>query len=158
MATLSTLSASEKIIRFSAELEPDEMPNRFIYMAGDFVTWAEDVLYAEEPDENGGISPYEQVEGIFHHFVVGRPLCYGVHKKLLRPETRGVWSIRTKDVRVFGWFPAQATFLAVSGALKRSLRECEDYAPHIDKVAQFREELPLDEPKSVGGTRPDEIA
>jgi hypothetical protein len=159
MATLEHLWAEGTLIRFEADLEPREMPNRIIYMAAEFDAWIEDILYDEQPDdEDRAIDPYEQVESIFDDFVKGRPMVYGVHKKLLRPETKGVWSLRTPDVRVFGWFPARGTFLAVCGDMKRNLKKPTAYRAHIDRVADLRDALPLDEPKSIPGTRPDENA
>jgi hypothetical protein len=157
MATLEHLWTGGTLIKFTADLEPGTMPVRMIYMAAEFDDWVEEVLYDQRPDDDDrAIEPYEQVESVFDDFVIGRPMVYGVHKKLLRPETKGVWSLRTPDVRVFGWFPAHGTFLAVRGDMKRNLRELTAYRAHIDHVTAFRDALPLDEPKSIRGTRPDE--
>lgn len=158
MATLEHLRGDGTLVRYDAELEPGEMPQRMIYMAVAFVDWAEDVLFSELADEDQPLSPYEQVEARFYDFVVNRPMVYGVHKKLLRPEIRGVWTLRTDDVRVFGWFPAKGIFVAVRGEMKRNLQKIADYDAHIGRVREYRDTLPLDEPKSIAGTRPDEIA
>jgi len=159
MATLEHLWADGTLIKFEADLEPGTMPNRVIYMAPEFDVWIEDVLYDEPPDDKDrAIDPYEQVESIFDDFLRGRPMVYGVHKKLLRPEMNRVWSLRTPDVRVFGWFPARGTFLAVCGDMKRHLKKPTAYREHIDRVTAFRDALPLGEPKSIPGTRPDENA
>ncbi|WP_158047080.1 hypothetical protein [Skermanella pratensis] len=159
MATLEHLWAKGTLVKFEANLAPHELPHRSVYFAAQFDEWIEAVLYDEWSDARGrDMSPYEQVEAIFVDFVKGWPMVYGVHKKLLRPETRGIWSLRTPDVRIFGWFPALGTFLAVRGAMKRNLKQPMDYREHIDHVADFRDALPLDEPKSIAGTRPDENA
>ena len=148
-----------RLIKFTADLEPGTMPVRVIYMRRSSTIGLRKFLYDQRlDDDDRTIEPYEQVESIFDDFVIGQPMVYGVHKKLLRPETKSVWSLRTPDVRVFGWFPAHGTFLAVRGDMKRNLRELTAYRAHIGHVTAFRDALPLDEPKSIRGTRPNENA
>lgn len=145
------------LIRYEAELEPEVLPERVIHLTPQFQKWLEHALPKERRDRGRQLSPIEQVEEIFRHFILGRPMGYDVHRKLLDPVGLGVWEIKTVDVRMLGWFPCHRTFIAAVGVMKRMLPRRRDYRPHIDAVVAIRNGLDLDEPKFLTGVRVDDI-
>lgn len=138
MATLEQLEAGGHLIRYEADLEHWEMPNRYITHAPQFGTWFESVLKTECAKRGRNLSPYEQVELLFYDFIVGRPMAYSVNYRKLEPHPRNVWELKTVDVRVFGWLTRRCHFLAVCGDLKDNLKSAKLYAPHVNTVFNYR--------------------
>lgn len=82
------------------------------------------------------------------------PTAFTTESSILSPN---VWELKTEDVRLFGWFPQRAHFIAVCGSLKNAIRKARDYAPFIQKVIDFRTALELDEPKAITGVGHDDV-
>jgi hypothetical protein len=157
MATIPQLRAAGKLFSYTTELDVREFAERVIDLAPSGAKWLEDVLPSEVADAGRKISPLEQVEGIFHDYIIGRVMIYGDDRKRLTPDTDFVWEFRTPDVRVFGWLPRKRHFIVVNGAMKRTLKPNSKYTPYIQSVVAFRNGLDLDEPKYLEGIRANEI-
>jgi hypothetical protein len=151
MATLSQLTKDGKLFKHVADLEPQELPERFIYFAPAFERWLCDILPTLPRDRGRDLSPLEQVEALFYDFVVKRPMVYGQTYRKLEPLTAHVWELKSEDIRVFGWFARRATFVAVVGQMKKHIKPRKLYDPFIDATRVFREALDLDPPKELTG-------
>lgn len=150
MATLAILERQGVLHRYETDLERDEQPERLLYCTQGFLGWFEDVLPSLVKDR-GTLKPYEQVDRALREFVTGRPLAYDQGLKVLNPVTHGVWELKTIDVRIFGWFAARNTFVAVNGAMRSTLVPASRYTPFIDEARHVRDSLDLDELKFLSG-------
>jgi len=151
MATLEHLIATGKLKKHEPDLEDAELPERVVCFTPELDTWLYDVLRIASRDRGRDLTPFEQTEQIFYDFVIGRPMAYSIHIRQLDPLRQHVWELKTTDVRILGWFPKKAHFVAVCGALKKVIPRAKHYAPLINSVVDFRATLDLDEPKSIEG-------
>lgn len=151
MATLAYLTAAGTLVRHDADLEADELPVRFVYLAPEVAVWIATALRIATRDRSRNLTPYEQVEQLLYEFAVGRPMTYHYHFHTLDPIGYFVWELRTTDVRLIGWFPRKATFVVTSGCLKSELQQRRSYTPHVQKAVAFRNALDLDPPKAITG-------
>lgn len=157
MATLEHLVAAGKLKKHDPDLDDDELPTRIALFTPEFDTWLVTTLVNAPKDRNRNLRPFEQAEQILFDFAIGRPMAYGLHYRKLDPLAQHVWELKTEDVRLFGWFPQRAHFIAVCGSLKNAIRKARDYAPFIQKVIDFRTALELDEPKAITGVGHDDV-
>jgi hypothetical protein len=67
---------------------------------------------------------------------------YPTDIRMLRPHERGVWELKTVDVRIFGWVPMQNYLILHCGGDAEHLHEdLTRYKPYIDNTVAFRESL-----------------
>jgi len=64
--------------------------------------------------------------------------------KLVQPVRRNVWTLRTTDTRIFGWFVHPGLFVAVNASATDRLKQIPNQAPGsyrdcIAKVTQWRD-------------------
>ena len=157
MSTLTQLADRGKLKKYEPEMERDEFPDRHVYFSLEAHAWMEATLVSAPRDRRRDLLPYEQVDLLLYDFVIGRPLAYDQQRKKLDPLGQHVWELKTEDVRLIGWFPRRKSFVVVCGQMKRDLLKAKLYAPCIRHTVWFRENLDLDEPKSVTGVRHDDI-
>jgi hypothetical protein len=157
MATLEYLVATGKLHKFDPELEPNEIPVRFTYFAPEAWAWCMKTLAAAKRDRGRDLTPIEDVESLLIDFALGRPMAYSVDYRKLDPLSHHIWELKTVDVRLIGWFPRKATFVAVCGRLKKELRAFKYYSPCITHAAWFRTNLDLDEPKAIVGVKHNDV-
>lgn len=148
MATLEHLATIGKLKKHEPELEQNEFPDRHFYMAPGVDAWASSILANAAHVRGRDLSPLEQVEQLVHDFVVGRPINYFQRRKFDLPILH-VWELKTPDVRLLGWFPRKKHFVMVCGEMKANLLSARLYKPYIAGVVAFRDNLDLDEPKSL---------
>jgi hypothetical protein len=157
MATIHELRTAGKLFPYETELDVREFRERWIDFTPSGVSWLENVLPGEVSDAGRKLSPLEQVEQIFHDYIIGRVMQYEVDRKRLVPDRDFVWEFKTPDVRVFGWLPRKRHFIVVDGGMRRDLKPYAKYAPYIQKVVSVRDGLDLDAPKYLEGVRANEI-
>jgi len=151
MATLEHLVVQGRLKRYRVELEHPDQPVRYLYAAPAVESWFTDTLASAPCDRGRNLTPSEQVDECLYEFVRGEPLAYGHRCRKLEPIARGVWELKTTDVRIFGWFPKRATFLMVCGEMKVRLPHFKAYQPYVAHVVTFRDHLDLDDPKALTG-------
>ncbi len=137
-------------------LENGEQEVRVIYAAADHVAWVRDVLpnlVADRAEQ----SPAEQLDECWLRFCLGEELSYGAHFKPLLYAGRGVWELKTIDLRIFGWFPQRDFFVAVVAEQKRLLIANRSYGTFIREVVAYRDWLPLDGDKFIDGEDPNGV-
>ena len=157
MATLCNLSHAGALIRHDPDLENDEQPLRYVYLAPEVDAWISTTLATAPVDRSRQLTPFEQVEQRLYDFAIGRPMAYGTEYHPLDPLGQAVWELKTVDVRLIGWFARRATFIIVCGRLKGELRKAKLYAPCIEHVVRFRNGLDLDPPKAITGVSRNDV-
>lgn len=157
MATLKELVNLGELVQHIPELRPKDLPERAVYFAPGFNK--NDLEQLEKLPRKRGrdLTPIEQIEQILFEFVIGRRFAYGSDHRKLDPLTQHVWELKTEDVRLFGWIPLKAHFIIVRGELKDNLIPSKKYTPYIDQTIAFRNQLNLDEPKFITGTRHEQV-
>lgn len=130
-------------------LEPGEQSWRRIYGTTDFVTWLNEVLPNYETTIVGGDSdPLEQLDAVFHEFVLGRRMIVGSNfKSLSWTPDLSVWEFKTPDIRVFGWIPEKDVFICTYGDMKDEIELRNKYGRYQVQTKYFRDQLELNEPK-----------
>lgn len=157
MSTLAQLADLGTLKRYEPMMERGEFPDRNVFFAREAHNWSERTLISAPRDRSRNLSPFEQVDQLLHDFVIGRPMIYDQHRKMLDPFRLSVWELKTEDVRLIGWFPQKKNFVIVCGQMKKDLRQFSLYAPCICHTVWFRARLDLDEPKCVEGVRPSDV-
>jgi hypothetical protein len=153
MATLLDLTrrASPPVHRLDPEFVDGTQEFRCIVCSPRLRTWIEQDLPALKSALGLELSPLEQFFALVQTFCSDEPLTYGEQFKPLYSRGRGVWELRTQDVRVFGWFPIKDHFVGVAGNDATFIKEHDLYEGYIGEVVRFREGLDLDEPKFIPG-------
>lgn len=128
------------LIRYEADLRADEFSERKICMAPEFCDWLDGTL-RKKPKDRGQLLPYEQVSEVFRRFIVGKRMHLNSDLNKLVPHPKGVWEVKTKDVRVFGYFYQKREYVAVSGGMKADIKRGK-YGAHVKGVETFRKSLP----------------
>jgi hypothetical protein len=90
------------------------------------------------------LDAWVQVDGLLSGFVTGAPLgvlaTLGMQPpfKHMRPHRQHVWTLRTTDTRIFGWFVHPAMFVAVNAVATDTLKQIPDQNPgsYRHRVAQ----------------------
>src|SRR5262245_9839188 len=114
MATLLNLQAGA-IHRLDQVLEPGELEARVIFGTTDFRDWATITLPALKSTRSLDMTPQDQFDALAVDFCLGRELVIGPHFHALLPISKGVWELKSPDLRLFGWFPLKDHFIAVAG-------------------------------------------
>jgi len=98
-----------------------------------------------------------QASALAEIFVSGETLTYSRQFKPLNHLGEGVWELKTADIRLFGWFPMRDVFVTYCADEAWRVKEYKLYRGYVNEVVQFRNVLPLDEPKFVEGENPDAV-
>lgn len=153
MSTLNELEEQRELQKYDPSFDPDDMPERYIWLIPSSMTKALAHIAAQKKDRGRDLTPIEQVESALHDFCIGRPLSYGKHARNLEPQPNGVWELKTTDVRIFGWFAARSHFIAVCMEMKKFLKSKNLYDPFLGQVRCARDKLELDDPKFLQGAK-----
>ena len=159
MATVLELSTGTNApqIKLDPSLEEDEQEWRAIYVLArirarfetDLPTWTSQWSIEQ--------TPAQQMDALVEIFCSGDALTFGHRFKPLNHLGKGIWELKTPDLRFFGWFPHKDCF--VGGALDTAfkVKSYNLYAGHAGAVAYFRSQLDLNEPKFVPGDDPSNV-
>ena len=157
MATVHTLVAQGDLVRIDPALGPMVMENRLIYALPRVITWFENVLSDLGSTWNLEESPAEQADALIAQFCEGEPLHFGQRFNCLRPAERGVWELKTADLRFFGWFLKKDVFIVSDCDHAERVKTSNMYAGYREQAVRFREQLDLDEPKFIDGETPNDV-
>ncbi len=138
-------------------MEEGEKAVRRLCVTPDFDQWLTAVLPNLPKDRGRNLTPLGQVDALFHDYVIGRPMVYDHARRRLDPQNNNIWELKTEDVRVFGWFARRSHFIAVTAAMRKDLVPASRYTPFITDVAAFRQNLPLDPPKTTTGVSHNDV-
>ena len=116
-------------------------------LAKDLPTWERGRLKSAQ-------TPQEQMDGVLHTWISGRPIRYSRMFQDLMPATDEVWEFKTADLRIFGWIYRPSVFIAAfldyADWYKRPT-VCKSFDDARDDVVAMRNDLDLDEPKYATG-------
>jgi hypothetical protein len=133
------------------DLDEGENPLRLMYAFPNAIKWLQETLPLLESDGyvEGALTPLEQAAALFHDFSAGKEISeFPPHS--MRPESEGIWELRTSDLRFFGWFWRRSVFILVSVETKKKCLE-GFYEGHRNQAKFNRDRLGLDEPKYING-------
>jgi hypothetical protein len=152
MATLAILIGCGDLIALGGGLNDDEQPERLIYAFPHVVNWLDEVLPAlksfySETD----LTPIEQMDILLHDFVSGADFSYYERSHSMTPLDRGVWELKTTDLRIFGWFIKRGVFVAANIDAMDRIKSLGLYTGYRDNTVYRRNHLNLDEPKFLIG-------
>jgi hypothetical protein len=158
MATAQGLAGCSLLVRVEIALDPDEQPQRMVYVLPAVRDWMATVLpnLASDGYFPGAATPFEQADALLYDFVIGKP-AFEMAPRCMRPCERGVWELRTYDLRFFGFFWRRGIFIATSADTKARCKTPGAYAQHRSNAVRTRDELDLDPPKFMTGSDPDDI-
>lgn len=159
MATIAELVERGALVVLDVPLDQGEQSWRRIYGLPDFITWLDEVLPALETTVVGGDSrPDEQVDAVFHEYVVGDPLHLDRRfKRLNYTPDLSVWEFKTPDIRIFGWVPERDVFICAYGDLKDTIEVRRSYDRYIAMTSYARQQIDLDEPKAITSREYDDV-
>jgi hypothetical protein len=151
MATLLELTrgSSPVLHRLDPALEGGTQEFRCILCSTRLMGWIVHDLPTMASTVRVELSPAEQLFAFAQVFCSDDPLTYGDHFKPLHCRGRGVWELRTPDLRVFGWFPIKDHFVGVVANDASYIKDHGLYPGYIGEVIRFRDQLNLDEPKFI---------
>lgn len=158
MATVIELADREAFELFEPELRPRQQAERLLYGRPRFWEWISTNLPEAVSEYGSEISPLEELEDLLNTYCAGEPLVFERQIKLLHHRDHGVWELKTKELRLFGWFTAVDVFIACSIDFATRIKCHRLYAGYRDEIIRFREGLDLDPPKFISGEDPRGVA
>lgn len=152
MATLLELCDCGLLTRLGGGLAGDEQPCRLLAAFPHAVKWLDDTLPRLEPllDE-GRQSPLEQVDDLLHDFVSGADMSFYKRSHSMDPHDKGIWELKTPDVRVFGWFVKRGVFVMANVDSAINVKDHHLYTGYRENCVYRRDQLDLDAPKFLVG-------
>lgn len=157
-ATLDSLIEDETLFPWSV---PDP-PVRLVLATGEVVAWFDQLTTENEGAirRRGRLAPWLQVDRLLTAFVSGeRPgllATVGMQPpfKQMRPHRLHVWTMRTSDTRIFGWFAHPALFVGVNASTVEILkripgRAAGGYSDRIARVARWRDTAGCQAPGTI---------
>lgn len=158
MATAQQLEAQKILVSIEVELDPDEIPQRWIYGLPRVYDWMKNVLPGLETDGYipGANRPDEQVDALLYSLISGRS-AFEMPPHSMDPEAHGVWELRTHDVRFFGFFWRKGVFIATAVDTKSNCEKHKLYTGYRNECVFKRNQLDLDSPKFVEGSNLEDV-
>lgn len=158
MSTLLDLVEQGRLLRFDPELPPRQQEERLVYLFPRVKQKTEELLPGLESDFEHEISPEEQLYAFLADFCAGETLEFDRQFHVLHHHERGVWEMKTRDLRLFGWFYRQDCFVWTNLDLKRRLLAVRGLVSgYRDEAVRDRDALPLVGSKYVEGDRPNDV-
>jgi hypothetical protein len=162
MATLLELERKGFLFRYDPNLGPRELEQRQVYLSKAAAKWLDDVLPNMDSQWNSSHSPLEQVDALLARFCSGGALAHSRQFHAMHPITKGIWELKTADVRMFGWFFEKDCLVISNCENAQRLKNVKPnqpsvYARNVSAAASFRGILNLDEPKFLEGDDPNGV-
>jgi hypothetical protein len=165
MPTIASLVASEAIVPLDIPVDTGEPPWRWLYGTKDFVRWLGQQQSDDAPSPLGieeGL--VEQLDNLFSIFVEGVALHHDRDFHVIDPSERGVWELKTVDLRIFGWFLQRNHFLCVHGMMTDVAKATGMHAGHAPmyshargSVERLMKTLSCEQQLCVYGTEPYDV-
>lgn len=152
MSTLSELEQAGFLENIDGDLDTNQMPQRYLYALPRALKWLKEVLPTLQTDGYvaGALDPSRQAYNLFHTFTSGMAIT-NMPPHSMKPEQKGVWELRTHDLRFFGWFWRRSQFIIADASTKKQCNNHCLYNGYLNIVIYERERLNLDEPKFITG-------
>jgi len=155
---MATLDKIATLTRIQVPLGRREFDERWFYAMPSFVRFLEELL----PSAQTGIleateSPAAQMDTLLRKWNAGKPMAYRRVFSNLRPKGRGVWEMKTADLRIFGWIYRPKVFVATFAGFADDYKSQngnppkESYDDARERVIWIRDRLEVDSPAFVTG-------
>lgn len=157
MATLVELRATGRLLRYEAELPGRAQEERSIYLFEQVANRIENEIAALESLFGSEINPIEELVAFLDAFCAGEPI---IVERQFRPLVHlgdGIWELKTRDVRLFGWFASRDCFICAAIDDATKIKDHNLYKPYAAECVRRREALDLDEPKFLTGDHPNAV-
>lgn len=155
MSTILDIAASGRLEKYDPELPLRKQEERLVYFYPRVRDRIERYVSSLESQFENEITPEEQLYTVLEIFCAGEVLEFERQFHVLRQAEHGVWELKTRDLRLFGWFPKQDVFIWTNIEAKSRLLAVRGLVEGYRNEAQHdRDLLDLDEPKFVPGDLP----
>jgi hypothetical protein len=139
MPTVVELARRGVIEAYEPELRHRQQANRLLYGRQRVWEWIETNLPQAVSEYGSEISPIEQLDDLFNAYCAGESLVFDRQIKPLHHWGDGVWELKTRELRLFGWFCACDVFIACSIDFATRVKQHNLYAGYRDEAIRFRE-------------------
>jgi hypothetical protein len=158
MTTIEDLVATGAISRIEVDMAAREQPYRLLYGTPSFIAWLGELVNGAEPALRvGEATAAEQIDQLFHMFLIGAPLIHVRQFRYIRAEKNAVWELKTPDTRIFGWFMKKDCFVCVFGDWADRVKDHELYRGYRIAIRRLRRELGVDNTLYVEGVDPSDV-
>lgn len=157
MATLIHLAQQNQVFKFDAALSWREQEERRIYVFPSVKAWMAETLPGEVSGWDIESSPLEQLDIFLVKYCSGKELMFEREVRPLRHIDKGIWELKTADLRMFGWFHAKDCFVCTHANTAHNIKTHGLYAGYRDNAVWLRDQLDLDDPKFVLGDDPNDV-
>lgn len=158
MATLLDLGAQGVVVPFVPSLAQGRMPMRLLYLYPRAVTWMSTTLPTLQSLFESEITPIEQLDAFLGTYCAGDVLMFERQFSPLHHIDKGIWELKTRDLRLFGWFHKKDCFVcSAADDATRVKGPPRLYSGYRDQAVHDRDSLDLDEPKFVPGDNPNDV-
>lgn len=151
MPTIPKLVEHGDLVQINVDLGKAQ-PMRCLYGTPKFICWlSNDLPKLSHNQAYGEKDPLEQVDDLFHQFIIGANFSDNRRFKSLNSTPQyWVWEFKTQEVRIFGWIPQKDFFICAYGQAADYLKtHTGTYNTLIVQTQYTRNQLDLDEPKFV---------
>lgn len=143
------------LIKLEVPLDAGEREVREIYLSPKLRDWLASTLPTLPSQwDLKNQSPEMQVDALTHIFVAGEPLAFDSQFNVLAPCEKGVWELKTPDVRIFGWFVEKDVFIGVVADDATFVKVHGLYSGYRDEVVRFRDQIELE---YIEGDHPNDV-
>lgn len=157
MATLIELDERGLIHKLDAGLSWRQQENRLFYAFPKAQKWMLEALPLEISQHDLEIAPLEQLDAFLCLYCAGDELEFERQFHALRHIDKGVWELKTADLRLFGWFAVKNCFVCTNGNMAYRVKLHKLYSAYRDEAVRLRDQLNLNEPKFVTGDNPNDV-
>lgn len=133
------------------------MEDRRIFLTPRMMEWISTKLPALDANWAVEIAPDQQLDDLVATFCAGDVLIVGDHFKKLRYVDDGIWTLKTPDLRIFGWFFLRDVYVASNAGQASFIKHHELYEGLRQEAIRTRDLLNLDEPKFIAGNDPNAV-
>ena len=152
MATLRALSGDAgPLFKVDPALPKDQQENRYLYISQKLATWIDEKLPDIRDKFETQLSALEQFVDFVERFCRGDKLHHPHDFHVLHHVEKGIWELKTKNLRIFGWFVGIDCFIGVSGHEAGRVKRLGLVPGLVNEAVQYRNALALDEPKYIPG-------
>lgn len=154
--TFAALVKQGRLIEFEKDADDHRQPERCLYFKPETKQWIDELphekdayLAAELPPHRarGSLHLDAQAFRVLDRFVYDAEFFRGDIPRI-KPQSLGVYEIKTDSLRIFGAFHCPHVFICAAADYKRVLKGHGDLvAAHRKAVVDFVRSLPLPEPK-----------
>ena len=103
------------------------------------------------------IAPIEQLDDFLGSYCAGEVLMFERQFRPLVHIDKGIWELKTIDLRLFGWFHRRDCFVCSAVDDATRVKSIPLYSGYRDQAVHDRSTLDLDEPKFISGDDPNDV-